>query len=416
MKICVLGGGVVGTTAAWMLSEAGHDIVLVEQSKRMAAATSHANASLLTPGHSMAWNSPRAPIDFLKSWLDRDPVMKMRLKSLWKSFPWIWHFLRRCPPQAVERLNGLLLRLSLESTEKTEALTQSLGLDVSLDSKGLLYWHGSEAGLEQDRKHADWVSRQGLDARIISADEVLRLQPALADRRNPVVGGYYVREDRVADARALTHQLGIQLLLHGQEILCEHELQGFVKEGGRICAVRTNRGEIEADAFVLALGPWTGQALRQLKVGFPINPAKGYSMTLSLHEEVAPLQISGMDADEYVTFAMLGDRLRVTSYAHFDGFDLSTPEGRFARHRRAVDDNFPGLVDWTAETKKWCGLRPMSPDGLPTIDRVPGHDNLWLNAGHGYLGWTLAVLSAEMLRDRMDGVTGATPDGLGWRW
>lgn len=416
MKICVLGAGVVGTTTAWMLAETGHDITLLERKCRVAEATSHANASLLTPGHSLAWNSPQAPYQFLKSLLTRDPVMAFRLKALVRSFPWILKFLQNCHPGTVARLNKTLIDLTLESTRKTAALAMELGTDISLGAKGLLYWHSDPAQLEEDRKHCDWVNQQGVSARILSPLEVLEHQPALVHRQTPIIGGLKVEEDRVADARALCQDLSVRLETGGHPILCRQQVTGFRQEGGEIRAAITDQGELEADAFVMALGPWSGNLMQQLGVRFPVNPAKGYSMTLSLCEGKEPPAISGMDASELVTFAMLGERLRVTSYAHFEGFDLSTPEGRFARHRRAVDDNFPGLVDWTAETKKWCGLRPMSPDGLPTIDRVPGYRNCWVNAGHGYLGWTLAVKSAEILRDRINGDEGATPSGLEWRW
>jgi len=402
MKVIVLGAGIVGATTAWTLAKAGIETIVVDRQSAAAAETSKGNACLITPGHSMVWNHPGAPLDHLKSLFQSDPVSSAKLLGNPGFIPWIGRFLASCRKSKSTRNTLLNLQLAKRSAELTRTIIEQQGLDIALQTKGSLYWHDSEAALEQEREHCEFLNAQGMRARILDAAELRAQEPAFERTERNLVGALHVQDDFSADCRQFAVQLLEQAVQSGKaQVLSDNTVNSIAYRGKEIIGLETSEGRLEADHYVLSLGPESGRMAKSLGLTLPIAPAKGYSLTVPVKEPELIPQHGGVDLTEYVALAPLDDRLRITCYASFEGFDRSWQAKNFTRHRRVVDELFPGLVAWGEEQNEWAGLRPMTPDGLPVIGNAKPYDNLWLNTGHGYLGWTQAAASAQMLLQKM---------------
>jgi len=402
MKTVVLGGGIVGVTTAWTLAKAGIDVVVVERQSAVAEETSRGNACLITPGHSMVWNQPGAPLEHLRSLFQRDPVSAAKLFANPGFLPWIVRFLVSCRGSVSKRNTLLNLLLAKRSADLTRDIIDQQQLDIAMKSAGSLYWCDSEKKLEEERRHCEFLNSQGIAARILGAQELLEEEPAFVHSRRPLQGALHVLDDFSADCRQFSVQLLEQMVGEGKvQLLADTKINTIKTDGRSVIAIETSSETLEADHYVLALGPESGAMARSLGLTLPIAPARGYSLTVPVKLPERLPQHGGVDLTDHVAFAPLNDQLRITCYAKFEGFDRSWSAGNFLRHRRTTEALFPDLIDWDGEQNEWAGLRPMTPDGLPVIGCANPYDNLWLNTGHGYLGWTQAAASAQILLQKM---------------
>ncbi|MCP4471183.1 MAG: FAD-dependent oxidoreductase [Gammaproteobacteria bacterium] len=398
MKVIVMGSGVVGATTAWMLAEAGIDTIVVDRQSSAANETSKGNACLVMPGHSLVWNHPGAPLDHLKSMLQSDPVSSIKLLGNPGIIPWAARFLASCRKSVSARNTLLNLQLARRSAGLTRQIIEQQGLDVGLQTNGSLYWHESKAALELERGHCEFLNSQGVRARIIEADELTSFEPALARSQRELAGALHVEDDFSADCRQFAVQLLERAVNLGKvRVVFDNPIHSIESNGTTITGIDTADGRLQADHYVLSLGPESGRMAKPLGLTLPIAPAKGYSLTVPVRTPAQMPRHGGADLTEFVAVTPLKDRLRITSYASFEGFDQTWKKQNFFRHRRVVEEVFPGLVDWEGEQNEWTGLRPMTPDGLPVIGNARPYDNLWLNTGHGFLGWTQAAASAQVL-------------------
>ncbi len=402
MKVIVMGSGIVGATTAWTLAQAGIETIVVDRQSSAANETSKGNACLVMPGHSLVWNHPGAPLDHLKSLFQNDPASSIRLFDNPGLIPWAVRFLASCRKSVTTRNTLLNLQLARQSAGLTRQIIEQQGLDIGLQANGSLYWHESKEALELERRHCEFLISQGVKADILEADELTTLEPALARSKRNLAGALYVRDDFSADCR----QFAVQLLERAVElgkvrVAFDNPIHSIESSGATITGIDTAKGRLQADHYVLSLGPESGLMAKPLGLTLPIAPAKGYSLTVPVRNPMQMPRHGGADLTEFVAVTPLKDRLRITSYASFEGFDRTWKKQNFARHRRVVEELFPGLVDWEAEQNEWAGLRPMTPDGLPIIGNARPYDNLWLNTGHGFLGWTQAAASAQMLLQKI---------------
>jgi D-amino-acid dehydrogenase len=404
MKIMVIGAGIVGATTAWMLSEAGFDVTLLERQAGPCLETSKANACLLSAGHATVWNQPSAPFEFLQGLFKTDPIVAAQFLSNPGFMPWLVRFLGNCGHQTSNRKTLLNSQLAMRSVELTRRIIEKEKLNVSMQAGGVLYCYDTKKQLKAEEKHAKYINKLGMKARILTAQQLLELEPALRYSKRSLLGALLVYDDISADGHAFAKQLLDELSTRKNvQIINNTWVKEICHKSSSITSIKSEKETLQADHYVMCLGPESGLMLQKLGLTLPIVPAKGYSLTVAVKSKNNMPGYGISDKTESVAITPLTDHLRITSYAQFVGFDKRWKDNNFARHRRVTEALYPNLVDWSCNQHEWAGLRPMTPDGNPVIGRAKPYKNLWLNTGHGYLGWTQAAASAEILVNKLKG-------------
>ena len=403
----VLGAGVVGVASAWYLAEAGHEVTLLERRDAPAMETSFANGGQISASHAEPWARPSA-VSKILGWLGReDAPLAFRPRADWAQWRWSLGFLRECLPGRFERNCQALAALAAYSRECLRALREQTGVRYDHLARGILHFATEGRDFEALARGAEAVRRLGVDRQVKSASECLALEPALRQSRVPVVGGVYTPADESGDARRFTQELAQRAEERGVRFMFGAPVKWIEAAGDAVRAVHVEEGQLTADAYVVALGSYSPQLLRPLGVRIPVYPLKGYSVTLMLgpeHEAAAP-SVSLTDEALKIVISRLGGRLRAAGTAELTGYDTSINPVRCAAIARRLQQLFPALGGITAY-ESWAGLRPATPSNVPVIGRSR-YRNLFLNTGHGTLGWTLACGSGRALADL---VSGRTPE------
>lgn len=412
MRVAVLGGGVVGVATAYYLARAGHEVTVVERQAGVAQETSFANAGMIAPGHAFAWASPRAPKILLQSLWRKDTALKFRLKADPKLWAWSWKFLRQCTAER-SRANTLVkLRLCLLSIDEMRRIREEEGFLYDETLKGALYLYRDQAHLDTGLANAQLLKENGVDGlRAVDREELIAIEPALSTVKQTLAGALYSPQDESGDCRLFSERLAERIVARGGRLLFDHGVTGLRTEKGRVVAAVTDKGEVTADAFVLSLGSYAPAVARTAGVRLPIYPVKGYSLTLPVGPEHQAPSLPGVDEHYLVAFARLGARLRLTATADFAGYDTAHTPAHFETMLKVARELFPHGADYD-QPDYWACLRPMTPDGPPVIGRA-GAENLWINSGHGHIGWTMACASALVCSELIDGRPSPVPlEGL----
>ncbi|MBI3523639.1 MAG: D-amino acid dehydrogenase [Betaproteobacteria bacterium] len=404
MRVAVLGAGVIGVTAAWYLTEAGHEVVLVDRQPTPAQETSFANGGQISASHAEPWANPAAPLKILR-WLGREDAP---LLWRWRADPdqWSWglRFLRECAASRTRANIAAILRLSLYSRTALQELRRMLGIEYDHLERGILHFYSSQCEFERAILQTALMREYGCDRAVKSTAECLAIEPSLTASRLKIVGGTYTAGDESGDACLFTQELAKHCARCGVVFRSGNAIDSLLHEAGNIVGARLQGGEVlVADAYVVALGSYTPLLLRSLGIKLPLIPAKGYSATIPLHPgDIAPT-VSLIDDDRKLVFSRLGNRLRVAGTAEFAGYDTALNPVRCAALLERAQALFPqaGRRD---EIKFWAGLRPATPGNVPLIGRTR-YSNLFLNTGHGTLGWTMACGSGRLLADLISGRT-----------
>jgi D-amino-acid dehydrogenase len=401
MRIVVLGGGIVGVTTAYYLAADGHEVVVLERQDAVGRETSFANAGLIAPGHVYAWASPRAPMILLRSLWREDTALRLRLKADPRMWAWGLRFLANCTAER-NRANTLRkLSLCLYSQRLLDELRREAALDFDRTSAGLLYLYRDAAHFETGVANMAMLSDHGLPLQAIDPERIVELEPRLAHAKSKLAGAIYAPTDESGDCLKFTERLAQAAAGRGVEFKFGHAIRRLEAAGDRITSVATDRGNIAGDAYVLALGSYAPLLVRGHGVNLPIYPVKGYSLTLPIEGRKGAPQIGGVDEANLVAYARLGDRLRLTATADFAGYDTSYDAGHFAGMLRVARDLFPDAAAYD-KPSYWACLRPMTPDGPPILGpcRLA---NLFLNAGQGHMGWTMAAGCSRVVADLVAG-------------
>jgi D-amino-acid dehydrogenase len=406
MRVLVLGGGIVGVTTAYFLARAGHEVTLVEDKDGLGLEATAGNAGIIAPGHSFAWASPRAPRMLWQSLRGAETAIRLRLTTDPGLYAWGLRFLRECTSARARRNTLIKLRLCQYSQAVMDELVHAEGIEYHAIRRGALYLHRDHAELEAGVKKMALLAEHGQRQEILDAEGVARLEPAFEPVKHKIAGAIRDLGDCSGDSRVFAEALArLARDKHGLSVQLGTRVIALRADGDRIDGVVTTAGMLTADAYVLALGVGATRVARTAGVRLPIYPAKGYSSTFPLKAGGLAPAISGVDEQWLVGWSRLGDRLRLTSTAEFAGYDWGWTPRDFNNILRLARDLFPDAADYERGEYRAC-LRPMTPDGPPILG-LARHRNLFLNCGHGHMGWTMACGTARIVTDLM---TGRMPD------
>jgi len=407
MNVIVLGAGLLGVTSAYFLRRHGHDVTVVDRQATPAAETSFANGGQISVSHAEPWANPSAPLKVLKWLAKEDAPLLFRLRADLRQWLWTLEFLRECTPERTRRNIERIVRLGTYSRDTLQQLRRDIGIDYDQRTQGILHFYTSQKELEAAEAPAAQMRALGCDRRLITADEAVRIEPALRHIRPRLAGATYTSEDESGDANRFARELVEHCQADGVRFLMSHTVTALRATGGRLEHVEATDSEgrfqfLRADAYVVALGSWSPIYTGPLGIRLPIYPAKGYSVTMPVRDPTKAYEVSLTDDEYKLVFSRLGDRLRIAGTAELNGYDRDLNRVRCEAIVRHTEDLFPGAGD-TERAQFWTGLRPATPSNVPIIGRskLP---NLYLNTGHGTLGWTHACGSGKSLARIISGL------------
>lgn len=401
MRVIVLGSGVVGVTSAYYLAEAGHEVVVVDRQDGPAQETSFANAGQVSPGYASPWAAPGIPLKALK-WL----FMRHRPLFIWPTpepdkVRFGLMMLRNCTSARYEVNKSRMVPLAGYSRDLLRALRREAGIAYDEGSAGLLQLFRQQKQLDGTGKDVAILDRFGVPYELLDPAGCVRVEPALGLVREKIAGGLRLLGDETGDCFEFTNALAALCRQLGVEFRYRTRIDAVATEGGRVTGVVTDAGTLTGDAYVVALGSHAPLLLRRIGIDLPVYPVKGYSITVPVTDPEGAPRSTVMDETYKVAITRLGDRVRVGGMAELDGYNMKLRPARRATLEHVVTDLFPNGGD-VANASFWCGLRPMTPDGPPVIGKTR-YANLWLNTGHGTLGWTMGCGSGRVLADLLSG-------------
>lgn len=401
MHVCILGAGIVGLAAAYELQQAGHEVTVIDKASHAGMGTSMGNGAQLSYSYVQPLADPSIWKQLPKLLFNEDSPLKFRLQADPHQWKWGLQFLAACNAKRSATSTRELLQLAATSRQHFEAMQQRVQGQWDYSTTGKLVLYPTQTGVESARNQLDVQSRLGsAPQRIVSPDEAVALEPALAAYQPQFAGAVHTPSECAADCYQVAQQLQAWLQRNGVKFIMNTAVQRLRREGDRIVAVRTSQGDITADHYMVALAFDSVALCKPLGIDLPVYPLKGYSLTLDVAaaSDKAP-RVSITDSARKVVFARLGDRLRVAGMVELVGNDLRIPQDKIQSLCDSTQAVFPGCSDFAA-VNPWAGLRPTTPTAVP-IARQAGASNLWLNTGHGALGFTLAFGTAAQLAQQM---------------
>ncbi|MBK9134570.1 MAG: D-amino acid dehydrogenase [Betaproteobacteria bacterium] len=407
MKVIVLGAGLLGVTSAWFLRQQGHDVTVVDRQATPAAETSFANGGQISVSHAEPWANPSAPLKVLK-WLGQeDAPLLFRIRADMRQWLWGLQFLRECTPARTRHNIEQIVRLGTYSRDTLQQLRRDTGIAYDQRTQGILHFYTSQKEFDGAEGPAAQMRALGCDRRVISADEAVKIEPALRHVRPQLAGATYTAEDESGDANQFARELVQRCEAAGVRFLMSHTVTALREAGGQIDHVEATDSEgrfqrLRADAYVLAMGSLSPLIAQPLGIRLPIYPAKGYSVTMPVKDAAMAHQVSLTDDEYKLVFSRLGNRLRIAGTAELNGYDRDLNRVRCEAIVRRTEELFPGAGD-AEQAQFWTGLRPATPSNVPIIGRskLP---NLYLNTGHGTLGWTHSCGSGKSIARIVSGL------------
>lgn len=405
MRVVVVGAGLIGLTSAYYLQRQGAQVTVLEREAGPGMGTSFANGALLHPSLVDPWNAPGV-LGFLLRNLGRDDSpMLLRPRALPSLVGWGLHFVHESSPRRFARNTQRNLVLARHSLAQMAMLREDTGLEYHQYFRGSLSIYRDAAAAATARTAAEG---HGIAFEWLDPGELVATEPMLADVAPQLAGGLHFTEDEGGDAHAFCNALADVLRQRSVGIELGCAVTGFEKVGTSVRIVVAADRRFDADAVVLCAGVWSTALARQLQLNLPVRPAKGYSITLPVGAGPAP-RLPVVDHGLHAAVVPVGtDRLRVAGTAEFTGMDLSISQARVANLESLLQRIYPALAARTsgADIRAWAGLRPMCADGVPLIGGTHW-ENLFVNTGHGHLGWTLAAGSGQLIADVVAGRTGS---------
>ncbi|WDF72666.1 D-amino acid dehydrogenase [Novosphingobium sp. KACC 22771] len=401
MKIAILGSGVIGVTSAWYLRQAGHEVVVIDRQDGPALETSFGNAGEISPGYASPWAAPGIPMKAIKWLAMKHAPLILRPRPDMAMLKWLVAMLGNCNARDYAINKSRMVRLAEFSRDCLIELRAQTGITYDERMQGTLQLFREESQLANIAKDVAVLKADGVPFEVLDKAGCIAAEPGLASSTAPIAGGLRLPHDETGDCFKFTNALAEMARTAGVEFMNRTNIARIVEEGGRITRVETDRGPVTADAYLVAMGSFSPHLVRPLGLKVPVYPVKGYSLTVPIvNEPLAPVSTL-LDESYKVAITRLGDRIRIGGMAEISGFNMDLPEARRATLEHSAGTLFPGAGDFSAASF-WCGLRPMTPDSTPVIGptRI---GNLFLNTGHGTLGWTMACGSAHVIADIIGG-------------
>ena len=400
MRVVVLGSGVVGVTSAYYLARAGHEVTVVDREAGPALDTSFANAGQISPGYASPWAAPGVPIKAVKWMFQKHAPLAIRLDGTQFQLRWMWQMLQNCTAERYAVNKGRMVRLAEYSRDCLQALRADTGIQYEGRTGGTLQVFRTQQQLDGAQKDIAVLKDANVPYELLSPTELARAEPALAAVSHKLTGGLRLPGDETGDCQLFTTRLAALAQSLGVKFRFNMSIDALEMAGGRIASVRCGNETLRADAFVVALGSYSTQLLSRI-VKIPVYPLKGYSITAPIVDAAKAPVSTVLDETYKIAITRFDDRIRVGGMAEIVGFDKKLRQARRDTLEMCVNDLFPGGGD-TRQASFWTGLRPMTPDGTPVVGRTPV-SNLFLNTGHGTLGWTMSCGSGQLLADLISG-------------
>jgi len=400
MRVVVLGSGVVGVTSAYYLARAGHEVTVIDREAGPALETSFANAGQISPGYASPWAAPGVPMKAVKWMFQKHAPLAIRLDGTQFQLQWMWQMLQNCTSSRYAVNKGRMVRLAEYSRDCLQALRADTGIQYEGRTGGTLQVFRTQQQFDGAAKAIAVLKDANVPFELLSPDELARAEPALAATAHKLTGGLRLPGDETGDCQMFTTRLAALAEELGVKFRYNTPIDALAMAGGRIAGVQCGSELVRADAFVVALGSYSTKFLADI-VKIPVYPLKGYSITAPIVNAAAAPVSTVLDETYKIAITRFDDRIRVGGMAEIVGFDKSLRQARRETLEMCVNDLFPGGGD-TAKASFWTGLRPMTPDGTPIVGRTPV-SNLFLNTGHGTLGWTMSCGSGQLLADLMSG-------------
>ncbi|RQR31371.1 MULTISPECIES: D-amino acid dehydrogenase [unclassified Burkholderia] len=400
MRVVILGSGVVGVASAYYLARAGHEVTVIDREAGPALDTSFANAGQISPGYAAPWAAPGVPLKAVKWMFEKHAPLAIRLDGTRFQLQWMWQMLRNCTAERYAVNKGRMVRLAEYSRDCLQALRADTGIQYEGRTGGTLQLFRTQQQLDGAAKDIAVLQEANVPFELLSPAELKHAEPALAAVSHKLTGGLRLPGDETGDCQLFTTRLAALAESLGVKFRYNTPIDALAIAGGKIAGVQCGSEMVRADAYVVALGSYSTRFVSNL-MKIPVYPLKGYSITAPIVNEAAAPVSTVLDETYKIAITRFDQRIRVGGMAEIVGFDKNLRTARRETLEMCVNDLFPGGGD-TSKATFWTGLRPMTPDGTPIVGRTPV-SNLFLNTGHGTLGWTMSCGSGQLLADLISG-------------
>ena len=398
MKVLILGSGVIGVTSAWYLAKSGHDVTVVDRQSIVANETSFANAGQISPGYSAPWAAPGIPVKAMKWLMQELAPLKISIKDLdTETLVWMTKMIANCNTKDYHINKARMMRVAEYSRDCLKELRKEINIEYNHRTQGTLQVFRTEAQVKSSKKDIEVLKECGVEHKILTAEDCLGYEPALHHTINKIVGGIHLPNDETGDCHMFVTELAKACEGLGVKFVMDTNIEKINKQGNKIVSVSTDKGEMTADTYLMALGSFSTHMLANIGIRVPVYPIKGYSLTIPIQDYASAPESTIMDETYKVAITRLGDRIRVGGTAEISSYNLELLEKRRKNIEFSIADLFPYATDLT-KAEFWTGLRAMTPDGTPILGKT-NIDNLFLNTGHGTLGWTMSLGSAKFVSD-----------------
>ncbi|AOJ24232.1 MULTISPECIES: D-amino acid dehydrogenase [Burkholderia] len=400
MRVVILGSGVVGVASAYYLARAGHEVTVIDREAGPALETSFANAGQISPGYAAPWAAPGVPLKAVKWMFEKHAPLAIRLDGTRFQLQWMYQMLRNCTAERYAVNKGRMVRLAEYSRDCLQALRADTGIEYEGRTGGTLQLFRTQQQLDGAAKDIAVLREANVPFELLSPAELKNAEPALAAVSHKLTGGLRLPGDETGDCQLFTTRLAALAESLGVKFRYNTPIDALAIAGGKIAGVQCGSETVRADAYVVALGSYSTNFISNL-MKIPVYPLKGYSITAPIVNEAAAPVSTVLDETYKIAITRFDQRIRVGGMAEIVGFDKKLRAARRETLEMCVNDLFPGGGD-TSKATFWTGLRPMTPDGTPIVGRTPV-SNLFLNTGHGTLGWTMSCGSGQLLADLISG-------------
>lgn len=400
MRILIIGAGVVGVTSAWYLAAAGHQVTVIERHGQAALETSAANAGQISPGYAAPWAAPGIPLKAVKWMFQKHSPLALRLDGSRFQLEWMLAMYRHCTLDHYQTNKARMVRIAEYSRDSFKALRKTAGIEYEGRQKGTLQLFRTQQQFDNASKDITVLKEMGVPYHLLDRHQLTAIEPGLAASLDKLTGGLQLPNDETGDCQLFTQQLALKAAAAGVEFIYNQKIDHLLVENNQVKGVQCGQHIYTADNYLLACGSWSRQLLDGL-VNIPVYPLKGYSLTIPIIDAAKAPVSTVIDESYKVAVTRFDQRIRVGGMAEIVGYSRSLPTARLETLKMVVNDLYPGAGD-LAQASFWTGLRPMTPDGTPIVGKTPVA-NLYLNTGHGTLGWTMSCGSGRLIADIISG-------------